>query len=101
MEAKNVRSKIDDEASKDQRLAGKARAKVTEFAQKVDNMATDAQGTVGVLVTKGGHRLQETARKAVHIAEQIATKLTHSAEETAQKVVHRATEVANKAEHRR
>jgi hypothetical protein len=100
MVARNVSSKIDDDASKDKGLAAKASTKITEVADKAGNVAMDAQGKVGDMAKMGGHRLQETAKKAGHIAEEIATKVIHSAQETAQKVVHGAKEVANKAEHR-
>ncbi len=97
MEAKDISSKADDAGSTDEGLSGK----VAEVVETAGNVTMDAQGKVGGLAAAGGHRLQETARKAGHIAKEVATKALHSAQETAQKLVHRHREAADAADHRR
>jgi len=101
MEAKSISSKSDDGAGKDNGLAAKASARITEVADKASDMAADAQTKVEEKAKNGGYRLQEAAQKAGHVAKEIATKAIHSARQTAQKVFHRAEQITKTVEHRR
>ena len=71
MKTNDPSSKKDVDASRDESVAAKINAKITEIADRTAKVAEKAQDKIAEKAAEGGHRLQESAEKVGHIAKEI------------------------------